>query len=1326
MSGKKDLLDELLASGDITKAVYNKKLKELNVPAGKKASKKPAARQRFNKTSISKADYKSIGFTGKHDGIQYARSKSLDARNYKTKEAFKLALTVELSKDKLAKMQKEREERKEEQKERKKNIDKLKKQFEEAKKRGKGPVVAGDVKSKEEKEISAGKHSISFVFNFTVRKYNRSYSKFYTYKREELVVANKTLKKKRQLSDLIEEISADFLERYYTYESYIQQDGVTNVQVTSLKGGNLGAVRMRFTTLAYNLLGSVDKITKNTGQCVIDYLVYECQRTKTFHSWTRQKLIKHFGEDCIIDGITTDEIIRWAKQLNYVSVHAIAPLMKEFESHIADRPRMVLCFIVNNDHLYPVVDSVLKDEVARTKHIAINNIVFDVKFDSHAYVNEREMEANKEAIYEGKYSKEPVLLFETNNLAYIVNDVMTWTQTIVLNMKFARSNIIAFEHPITKQIYLASQDYEDRKRVCQAMQAKCGSHKFEFQNQSFTQLAKDWFQVRFGTITDSEYSPEYMDILANYALAPYITQVRPEIRKKFDDHEIESFDICRDYTSILIENETPFNVFSCFDEVRPFTGQELVPGEYYINKTILMGKNTIKLSRGWYPLVFVKYALENEYITKKNIKFVQAASSSLKADVFKSFASGLFEMFPIESKQLNNCFIGDLNTISKRQMRGCVTDSYEVAMGLYFGEVQEGMQPKVFKVQDLFFIRSKMETRMTNGNVPIWRHIIASSYIKLDKLHKAVCNKATQFICYNTDSIKVVAPRPSIYEKLSVEPKPGDIRLEEDAQDIRGRYFDQLPEHEEYELKVQKQNMMKENEYNYQKIVERTQERSCLVIGEPGSGKTEMIKNCTNEETDIVLSFTNKACNVLNSRGVKAQTLDSVFMKQNSDKNVLEKLAKKDSIIVDEFSMVPPKYFAQLHKVKQINPKIKIKLFGDVSQLPPVEPTGKWYDYSSSKLIQHLVDNQQIELKYKFTRYDASLHDVLQYFKQVNKLPDTCKDKTRKKCYVNICATNNKRKEINESTFERFVEEFDPETKTLNKRLWATSMPIIAIDNKLKKAFGICNSEMFKIEKFSKTKVIIRDEKKRFKIPIENFGSFDYGFCTTIHKYQGSEIKEEYCIHEMNRLSKNALYTALSRGITLDNVHFKYTTRWFAPARPSRKCIDKPVSPLLVKDGKIYKITNGTNDVYIGLTTNTLEERLAEHKENPTSDKMKQYLKTNVKIELLEAVPCTSDKDLQAAETRWIQSYQDKGYDLMNTKKVKRDKFNVQIVQDAHITVERFQIRDDEKESAFRLQYRDAEGNKKQKKFRYGNSCTKEQAEKKAEAARAELIRQMY
>ena len=73
------------------------------------------------------------------------------------------------------------------------------------------------------------------------------------------------------------------------------------------------------------------------------------------------------------------------------------------------------------------------------------------------------------------------------------------------------------------------------------------------------------------------------------------------------------------------------------------------------------------------------------------------------------------------------------------------------------------------------------------------------------------------------------------------------------------------------------------------------------------------------------------------------------------------------------------------------------------------------------------------------------------------------------------------------------------------------------------------------------------------------------------------------------------------------------------------------------QNGKIYKIVNDINDmIYIGSTTQTLSQRLSQHRRSHNTNRFHTAMKTNgaehFRIILVELFPCTCTAELEARE----------------------------------------------------------------------------------------------
>ena len=221
--------------------------------------------------------------------------------------------------------------------------------------------------------------------------------------------------------------------------------------------------------------------------------------------------------------------------------------------------------------------------------------------------------------------------------------------------------------------------------------------------------------------------------------------------RKIDDvipnQEVKSLDIRRCYTSALINNTTPYNVFSAFDEIKPYKGRDPFMGEFYIDHDILW-KLSIEIARWWYPASFVKYCLEKQYLSKEDIKWEIMPSQILKPDHFKKFAQEMVHMFPKHSKDGINGFIGELGKSNRWTEYGGSTDSFETAAAMKVAHENLSIN----KVGDLFFIRSRVAEPLKDGHLPIYRQILCHAYILLDQMYESAVLPQTRVIGYHCDS----------------------------------------------------------------------------------------------------------------------------------------------------------------------------------------------------------------------------------------------------------------------------------------------------------------------------------------------------------------------------------------------------------------------------------------------------------------------------------------------------------------------------------------------------------------------------------------------
>ena len=110
-------------------------------------------------------------------------------------------------------------------------------------------------------------------------------------------------------------------------------------------------------------------------------------------------------------------------------------------------------------------------------------------------------------------------------------------------------------------------------------------------------------------------------------------------------------------------------------------------------------------------------------------------------------------------------------------------------------------------------------------------------------------------------------------------------------------------------------------------------------------------------------------------------------------------------------------------------------------------------------------------------------------------------------------------------------------------------------------------------------------------------------FCVTVYKYQGCDINEHYNIHDVNRMDKKQLYTALSRTTKFEYTHInnrELNNKYFNRKTPVLELTNTKINSLYC-NGKIYKVTFSDNKIYIGSTCEDLSTRLTWHLTNKNS-----------------------------------------------------------------------------------------------------------------------------
>jgi hypothetical protein len=1173
-------------------------------------------------------------------------------------------------------------------------------------------IVARNAKKVRSVEVWRKKKHLVVNVNFTYQytRMNRAGETITRSKEQNLVEADYV--PREDMDD--DEICRDVIDAW-VMRSFGSESPVENIEIGKYHVGFVGDVSVSKLPMAglSLLYPSLTEVSTNEGQCVVDYLLWEAKKgdSKKVH-WTRPFLVETLGETP-----NTETIIRFAETEN-VSVYALDMLMKVVDQFSAKKPSMWLFFIVNNGHLYPITNTAQRLQIREVNELRLDEIPlsrWDVERAEYSGY------ADDESALESVQQAGAVLVLNIDNLDKVCALLMKRTGTIVEKMTWSNCVMTAFENPINKRIVIAGADWEVRKELCETYFDKTHIEDFVFRNQGFPSIARSLLTNLFASIPRSEYSPHYQRILKEYPIRAY----------RMMDEDVErsgcmSFDINKCFTDIALTMDTPYPVFGAFDYVRAMKAgirvEDLPAGEYYVAKTFYMGRGTIKVSRGVYPLCVVKYFVKRGYITMSNITYGKKASRSISCDVLRGFVEFVVKEHPQMLKELVNHLVGSFGSLYSRTDRTGITDNYDTMIATSAGVAGRQNKVRIHPVGDLYVVREVEEVMKVSGDLPINRAIVGMSIVKLDMMIDTL--NLTDIVGYNTDSVKV---RGQDIDESKFGTAIGAYRRETKCS-MFGHPMQMLPEHPEWNSISKPVLRLMEGKNEFKKTL---LEQGGLVCGMAGCGKTTLLKELLMPKS-VVMTFTNAATENLKARGVEAHTFDSFMMGRNVGKHDPSKLAEFDYVLIDEYTMLPVSYMALLVRAQRTY-GFKVICFGDWKQCVSI---GEYVEFHTNPVFLEMCGNVVVQMKYKegYARYDSAMYLELLGFDKTSKLSSTWFREVPK-TYSHLCLTNPKREALNRDCFARWIAETESEVIDVGGMPVCVGLPV-TVYHDTDKSVGFFKTQDWFITSVDKEKVhLSRNGEARWIFRKEFRAMFDYAFAKTTHKAQGITISGKYVIWESDRMSKNTLNTALSRGTCLENVIVagKPSGRTFKPDGGSG-CGLMQMKDLAVKlsTGRIYRVRLG-GLTYVGRTIQTLAKRLEEHRVAPTNSRMKALFKTEQgSIELVFEFQYVAEKVFADVEKEYIQREVEECGDILNfqhnrvplhaivAKKGQLERVEV-------IANKKFQVKDDPSKNRFEVCCSAKNVDKEDMKVRFAYARReKEIALKEAEAHSIAMRKKYY
>lgn len=298
------------------------------------------------------------------------------------------------------------------------------------------------------------------------------------------------------------------------------------------------------------------------------------------------------------------------------------------------------------------------------------------------------------------------------------------------------------------------------------------------------------------------------------------------------------------------------------------------------------------------------------------------------------------------------------------------------------------------------------------------------------------------------------------------------------------------------------------------------------------------------------------------------------------------------SVVVDEIFQAREQHIRQLYLMKLENPELVFHGFGDSDQIPPVEETNVQFKYMDKPVFRWLFGNRLLKAMYVegVCRYDTKLKAVIRQLKQTGLLRN-CFQPIDKSLNVNVCVY--RKEKVGKTSVDRL------------NRMWLAKNggsfkigdSVVANANR----FNVKNSHIYQVRD---VKYDDGDPSRIVGYYLEHVDNWVKSSLLeptaglTVDRYQGTSIDEPGNIHNVDEMSMEKLYVALSRFRRLSDIHLTWTDKVFQWTEFEKNL------PMMLKQvptaiGTIYcKQNDLLKQMYVGRTVREPEKRHEEHRKD--------------------------------------------------------------------------------------------------------------------------------
>jgi len=782
--------------------------------------------------------------------------------------------------------------------------------------------------------------------------------------------------------------------------------------------------------LNYNWLKYAEGISKKSfedmkGRCVYELLIEHLKPTwKTISKDDLFKIFKQkchtmpgssdldFGLDCFneftINSGVNSEMIMHLCELKNIPMYAYDAdeklFMKRTGNHSNYKP---IAYYNINGHMYLITNSEMiksMSEREKTNKTILNSSLLSDAIEESKYKHEQKQDDDNfkscetfdDAIkHQNKHIFINSLDMTQNVIEYIIKNKSV--PIIGSNSKHKITGIHIKEKNLSIYCDLNQVDglrWEHIKNICDEV-------NIPFKNQSIgtliKQLEEQFFKestpenesiadsqeiVKYN-LTSSTFNSNVEKIIINNRLSKHWAFVdKVDDVSKYSSDSIHKIDHIKCRRNLVMYNQYDFPIFSVMDEPTIYNNESIKPGYYYIecdNYFPLRGN-------GWYAHPLIIYSLEQNIISKNQIKYQLLSSFTLPKNYYQKFAQYLIDIVSkIDlkvAKLIINAMVGCWGITQKTVSKVKLTlDKYYASMKMTKNDSSFVDSIKI-NDQTIFKICEDIEMTCDDSYLPLYNHIIACESIELHKLEQIIKLNNGIPLERNTDAILYYGNKfditnyyydeKQLVKKYHYEENPSELKVNSVCKFIRM---------EKYKYNDKLWHNFEEID-NFENLSENIilNNKSILINGQAGCGKTYLLKQIIDKleklnKKIIKLAPTNKATRMIDGQTIHKFYISLALSKVGENK-IIQNLKNIDYIIVDEISMVHEIFYRMFVLIKKYCPNIKFIICGDYKQLKPVNDRYNG-NYKDSLPLFDLCDGQRLTLN-KCRRSDKKLFELYQ------------------------------------------------------------------------------------------------------------------------------------------------------------------------------------------------------------------------------------------------------------------------------------------------------------------------------------------------------------